>query len=118
MMGDWLRGRFRDGGNLPFMPAARLGASGRWDNGRFSAGAEYRHAFEQDAVAENETVAEAYDLVNLSTGATIIAGGRVHSITLRVDNLLDEKYRDASSRIKDFALNPGINFSLVYRVQF
>jgi len=42
----------------------------------------------------------------------------VHSITLRVDNLLDEKYRDATSRIKDFAPNPGMNFSLVYRVQF
>lgn len=118
VMGDWLRGRFRDGGNLPFMPSARLGGSARWDNGRFSAGAEYRHAFRQDDVTEDETVAEAYDLVNLSAGANIIAGGRVHSLTLRVDNLLDQKYSDATSRIKDFAPNPGRNFSLVYRVQF
>lgn len=118
VMGDWLRGRFRDGGDLPFMPAARLGSSVRWDNGRFSAGAEWRHAFQQDNVPANETVAEVYDLVNLSAGANIIAGGRVHSITVRVDNLLDEKYREATSRIKDFALNPGINFSVVYRVQF
>jgi iron complex outermembrane receptor protein len=117
-MGDWLRGKFTDGGNLPFMPAARLGGSARWDNGRFSAGAEYRHAFQQDNVAENETVAEAYDLLNLSVGANLIVAGRVHSITLRADNLLDEKYRDATSRIKDFALNPGINFSAVYRLQF
>jgi len=118
VMGDWLRGRFSDGGNLPFMPAARLGGSARWDNGRFSAGAEFRHAFEQDDVAQNETAAEAYELLNLSAGANVIAGGRVHSITLRADNVLDEKYRDATSRIKDFAFNPGINISLVYRVQF
>lgn len=118
VMGDWLRGKFIDGGDLPFMPAARLGGSARWDNGRFSVGTEYRHAFEQDNVAETETVSEAYDLLNLTARANRIVGGRVHSVTLRVDNVLDEKYRDATSRIKDFALNPGINFSVVYRVQF
>jgi iron complex outermembrane receptor protein len=118
VMGDWLRGDFRDGGDLPFMPAARLGGSARWDNGRLSAGAEYRHAFRQDNVAANETVAEAYDLLNISAGANVISGGRVHSITVRADNVLDQAYREATSRIKDFALNPGINFSVVYRVQF
>jgi iron complex outermembrane receptor protein len=119
IMGDWLRGKFRDGGgDLPFMPAARLGSSIRWDNGRFSLSTEYRHAFEQDHVAENEVVAEAYDLLNLSARTNMIAGGRTHSITIRADNVLDEKYRDATSRIKDFALNPGVNYSLVYRVQF
>jgi iron complex outermembrane recepter protein len=117
-MGDVLRGRFSSGDNLPFMPAARLGGSARWDNGKFSAGAEFRHAFTQANVAENETVAEAYDLLNVSVGANLIRAGRVHSITLRVDNLFDQRYRDASSRIKDFALNPGMNLSVVYRIQF
>jgi iron complex outermembrane receptor protein len=42
----------------------------------------------------------------------------VHSITLRADNLLDERYRDAASRIKDFAPNPGRNLALVYRLLF
>lgn len=117
-MGDWLRGRFVAGGDLPFMPAARVGASARWDNGRFSLGSEWRHSFRQDHVAENETGTGAYDLVNMSAGAQIIAGGRVHSVTVRIDNLMDQRYREATSRIKDFAFNPGRNLSLVYKVLF
>ncbi len=126
--GDLVRGDFRDGGHLPFMPPARLGASARYDNNRFSASIEARHAFAQERVATlegqgvNDTPVEiptaAYDLVNLSAGYSLIRGGRVHSITLRADNVLDERYRDAASRIKDFAPNPGRNLSLVYRLLF
>jgi len=42
----------------------------------------------------------------------------VHAFTLRVDNVGNTKYRDATSRIKTFAYNPGRNVSLVYRVLF
>ena len=117
-LADVVRGEFRDGEPLPFMPAARIGASARWDNGRLSLGAEWRHAFRQDRVPEHETVVEAYTLVNLSAGANLIAGGRVHTLTLRVENLLDARYREATSRIKAFAPNPGRNASLVYRILF
>ena len=47
-----------------------------------------------------------------------VSGFRVHSLTLRVDNLLDERYFDAASRIKEFAANPGRNVALVYRMLF
>jgi iron complex outermembrane receptor protein len=84
-----------------------------------------RHAFEQDrvppaAAADDPaaTVTDAYTLVNLSVGFNLITGRRVNSVSLRADNLLDEQYADASSRIKNFAYNPGRNFSLVYKVLF
>jgi len=35
-----------------------------------------------------------------------------------VGRTLDEKYIDATSRLKAFAFNPGRSFSLVYRVLF
>jgi hypothetical protein len=38
------------------------------------------------------------------------------AIATRGDNLADVLYRDASSRIKDFAPNPGRNISFLYRV--
>ena len=128
--GDLVRGDFNGGGPLPFMPPARLGGSLRFDNNRFSAGVEARHAFAQDRVSTRagidvnspaipvEMATEAYNLVNLSAGYSLIRGGRVHSITLRADNVLDERYRDAASRIKEFAPNPGRNLSLVYRLLF
>jgi iron complex outermembrane receptor protein len=119
VMGDVVLGDFVDGdGHLPFIPAPRLGASLRWDSGRWSLGAEARHAFEQDRVYLDERATGAYDLLNLNAGYSLIRGGKVHSITLRVDNALDELYFDAASRVKDFAANPGRNVSLVYRLLF
>lgn len=118
VMGDVMRGRFSDGSAIPFMPAARIGGSARFDNGRWSLGMEGRHTLAQGRVAENETKAGDYTLLNLTGGITMIIGARVHAITLRADNLLDEKYREATSRIKEFAFNPGRNLSVVYRLLY
>lgn len=125
LMGDLVRGRLESGDPLPFMPAARAGGRARYDDGHFSAGVSYRHAFAQDDVPAAATDGDpsaiataAYDLVDLSAGWTLIRGGLVHNITFRVDNALDKRYREATSRIKHFAFNPGRNVSLVYRVLF
>lgn len=121
-MGDFVRGRFADGAPIPFMPQARVGGSLRWSDRRWSAGAAARHAFRQDRAGEraaaNETVAGSYTLVNLDLGLLLVGGRRAHSITLRVDNLLDEEYREATSRIKRYALNPGRNVAVVYRLLY
>ena len=117
-MGDLVRGDFEEGGPLPFMPAARAGGSVRWDDSHYSLGVDVRRAFAQDRVSENEFATPGYTLVDLAGGINLIRGGLVHSITLRADNLFDEEYRDSTSRIKEFAPNPGRNLSLVYRVLF
>jgi iron complex outermembrane receptor protein len=119
-MGDLVRGSLVDGGPLPFLPAARLGALARWDDGRWSLGVEARRAFAQDRVSGGaiDIPTDPYTLVNLSAGLNLIRTSFVHSITLRVDNVLDERYRDAASRIKSFAFNPGRNLTVVYRVLF
>jgi hypothetical protein len=38
-------------------------------------------------------------------------GVSIDPLTARVDNALDQKYADATSRIKTFALNPGRNIA-------
>ncbi len=125
-LGDVVRGNLRQTkAPLPFLPAARLGTSGRYDNGKLNFGVEFRHAFRQDRVPVAVTpedpsgvVAPASDLVNLSAGFVFHAGSVLYSLTLRADNLLDEKYVDATSRLKSFAFNPGRNLSLVSRINF
>jgi len=121
-MADIVRGRFLAGGPVPFMPAARVGASARWDNRRFNVGMEARHAFAQDRAADRraagELPADAYTVVNLSAGATVMRGILVHALVLRVDNVGDVAYREATSRIKSYALNPGRNVSLTYRLLY
>lgn len=136
-MGDLVRGDFRGSRDpLPFLPAARVGASARYDDGHFSIGADTRHAFARDRASAAATCpiagqvvddtpescvdlpTPAYTLVNLSAGYNRIVGGYVHSITLRADNVGDVRYWDASSRLKRFAPNPGRNLSVVYKVLF
>jgi iron complex outermembrane receptor protein len=124
-MGDIVRGRMKNGDPLPFMPAARLGTHIRYDNGALSLGADYRHGFKQtrvpvavSSIDPSAMPTDAYNVVNLSAGYRLIERGFVHAITLRVDNIFDEKYKDATSRIKGFAFNPGRNISLVYKVLF
>jgi iron complex outermembrane recepter protein len=125
-MGDVVRGEFRASKEpLPFMPPARIGALARWDDGTLSFGGEVRHAFAQDrvpsAVSDEDPSGiptDAYTVLNLSAGYNLTLGARVNSIVVRIDNLTDEQYRDAASRIKGFAYNPGRNVSLVYKVLF
>jgi iron complex outermembrane recepter protein len=117
--GDWLHAALDDGGALPFMPPARVGGSLRWEGGALTAGGAVRHAFSQARVGlDDETPTAAYTLVDLDAGVRLHDGGVVHSVTLRAENLTDRAYRDAASRIKAFAPNPGRNVALTYRVLF
>jgi iron complex outermembrane receptor protein len=116
--GDLTRGRFTDGSPLPFMPAPRVGATVRWDNAGLTAGLDVRHAFRQPETPETEFRTAGYTLLHVQLGWSFIGRSAVNSITLRADNLLDREYREATSRIKHVAPNPGRNFSLVYRVLF
>lgn len=120
LMGDLVRGTFVGGTPLPFIPAARIGASLRWDIGTWSLGGDARHAFTQDRVSGGnvDIPTTSYTVMNVTAGYQTIVRGLVHSFTLRVDNLVDAKYYDASSRIKRFAPNPGRNVALVYKVLF
>lgn len=125
MSGDLVRGTLVSGAPLPFMPADRLAARTRYNDGRWSVDGEVRHGFAQSRVPlaassddPSSVATDAYNLLNASVGRTFNTSGRVSTITLRLDNLLDEQYKDASSRIKNFAFNPGRNVALVYRVAF
>lgn len=122
VMGDFTRAQYRDGsGDLPYIPAGRIGASLRYDNGRLSFGGDAKRVFSQNKVSGDalDIATAAYTLVNLNATWLVTArGSMVHSITLRADNVLDEQYRDATSRIKSFAYNPGRNLSVVYKMLY
>lgn len=121
-MGDYTRASIRGSDDvLPFIPAGRLGTSLRYDDGKLSVGGDVRRVFKQDRVTNDEldVPTAAYTLLDLSASYLLtVRGKQVHSITLRVDNALDEAYRDATSRIKRFALNPGRNIAVVYKVLY
>ena len=122
LMADYTRATLRDvSENLPYIPAGRIGASLRFDNGRMSAGGDVKRVFDQNHVSGDDldVPTTAFTLLNMSVSWLFSArGGVVHSISARADNVLDEQYRDATSRIKSYAYNPGRNLSVVYKILY
>ena len=118
-MGDYLNASQENGRPLSFMPPPRVGGNARWDDGTFSLSADVHRELRQDRVgAAEERPTPAHTIFRMTAGARFDAGGLVHSITLRAENLTDEMHREATSRIKDFAPGPGRNLALLYRVLF
>ena len=117
--GDWLHAERHDGTPLSFMPPPRAGFTVRWDDGRFSLGGDVHHEFAQERVGDAaETPTHAHTILRLDAGVRLRIAERVHSLSLRVDNLTNELHREATSRIKDFAPAAGRNVALAYRVHF
>ncbi len=58
----------------------------------------------------------AWALLNGSAGVRWPVGGRLHALTLVVDNALDATWRDHLWRAKQVAPQPGRNLRLLYRV--
>ncbi len=100
---------------IPFIPPFRFKTNIEYD---FEFGwleAEVHHAAKQDRVAPEEDVTNGYTLLGFTAGYRLQAAGK-HVIILRVDNLLNTRYRDHLSRIegRNFPM-PGRNISLAYR---
>ena len=114
---DFVNGRRITNGNdyLPFIPPFRFMASLEYDFNAGWIGASLVSAAKQNRVAPDEDETEGYTLLGLSAGYRQSKYGN-HVLILRVDNLLNQRYRDHLSRIEDrnFPM-PGRNISLAYR---
>ncbi|MEH6664077.1 MAG: TonB-dependent receptor [Brevundimonas sp.] len=116
--GDYVRAELNDGGNLPRIPAARLGArvDGGWN--QLSGNLEYYRVFEQDRIADFETETPGYDMLNATVAYDLRAGGEGVQVYVRATNLLDELALNHTSFIKDAAPLRGRNFVFGVRARF
>lgn len=103
---------------LPFIPPFRLKKEFEYDLGNLWVNVNVRVVSKQDRVAPEENVTDGYTLFGTAAGYRLEYSGR-HVLMLRVDNLMDTKYRDHLSRVEDrqFPM-PGRNISLAYRYYF
>ncbi|TCV94737.1 iron complex outermembrane receptor protein [Luteibacter rhizovicinus] len=118
--GDTVRATLDNGGgNLPRIPAGRLGAELKWnaDNLRASVGAV--RYFKQDKVAEFETDTAGYTLVNAHVAWTFVNDERSQwEAFVDGNNLTNQTARPATSLFKDVAPMPGRNVSVGVRAFF
>jgi iron complex outermembrane recepter protein len=117
--GDYVRAKLTDGaGNLPRIPAGRLGArvNGAWS--RLNGELEYYHVFEQGEVAAFEDKTPGYDMVNATLAYDLPAGERELQVYVRGTNLLDKLALNHASFISEAAPLPGRTFVLGLRTAF
>lgn len=116
---SWVEGTLTDEDQpLPFIPPLNGRVGLRYDTPAWFAGTEARFASEQLRLGEFETPTDGYLVMGLSTGLRTTLSGRLHTITLRLDNVTDETHRNHLSRTKEIMPEAGRGVSLVYRLVF
>ena len=118
-------GKLENGDYLPFIPAHKLHFELRTekDNLLFLQKAFISvntwTAFNQNNAATDESTTKGYSLLDLSVGGNIQMKSQIVTITISASNILDKKYIDHLSTLKEVNLfNPGRNIAFSLKVPF
>ncbi len=115
---DYVRGHERsdEQANLTFIPPFRTHLQFKYDNGSFWAGPRIKIVNKQEKVAANEDPTDGHLLIGADAGYRF---GHGVTLSLRLDNLLNERYRDHLSRVENRdAPMPGRNLNAMLRWEF
>ena len=118
VFGDYVRAKLKDGqGNLPRIPAGRLGGRVESDLGAFHADLEYYHVFTQDRIAAYETRTPGYDMLNATLSYKLQPDFLKNTeVFVRGSNLTNELAFNHASFIKDVSPLQGRNVVIGLRV--
>lgn len=117
--GSYVRGTLEDTEEpLPLIPPLNGRFGLEYERPDWFVGAEAEIAARQDRVAEFETPTDGYAVFHASAGIRRTIGGRLNVLTVSVENLTDEEYRNHLSRVKEIMPEAGRGVSLTYRVVF
>lgn len=116
--GDRVRAT-RDGGNLPRIPAARLGAQLNWKGDALSAGVGITRTYAQDNIDVFETPTDSYTFVNANLSYNFYNKNTTSwNAFIQGTNLTNQEARLSTSFIKDDVPLPGRNITAGLRVFF
>src|SRR5690606_13853207 len=108
LFGDLVRAKLADGGNLPRIAPARVGAELRWERDALRASLGAVRYMEQDRVAAFETATPGYTLVDAHVAwHADTRGGNAWELFVDGRNLLDSEARPHTSFLKDLVPLPG-----------
>ena len=114
-----MRGALKDDDlPLPRIPPLKFRGGLRYQRNALQVGGQVIAAAKQDRVSTHETETDGYTLLKLYGSYSFGAGGAVHTITARLDNVTNELYRNHLSLIKDVVPEMGRNFKVGLRHRF
>jgi iron complex outermembrane receptor protein len=116
---DVVRGKLKGTGiPLPRIPPLKFRGGLRYQYHALQVGGQITAAAKQNRVSGVETPTDGYTLLRLFGSYSFGTGRPVSTITLRLDNVTNELYRNHLSLIKDLVPEMGRNFKVVYGVRF
>ena len=114
---DTVRGELDQGGNLPRIPAWRLGGEAGIIYENHVIKFQITHVGDQDRVAAFETPSSSYTVVDFYTDFHVDLSNLELVLFLKADNLINADIREHSSITKEFAPGPGRGFTLGARIE-
>ncbi|MCA1937044.1 MAG: TonB-dependent receptor [Dechloromonas sp.] len=119
VFGDYVRARLTQGGDLPRIPAARLGTrlDATW-NADWRGELEFYRVARQSRVAAYESETPGYNMLNLRVSYSTKLSGLASQLYLKAENLTDQLAYAHTSFIKNVAPLTGRNLTLGLRVSF
>ena len=103
---------------LPFMPPLQGRLAIGYSPVDWFVEAETRMAGSQERTGRFEQPTDGYAVLGLSGGLRLTFAGRLHVVTLHLDNLGDTEYRNHLSRVKEIMPEAGRGLGATYRVVF
>ncbi len=103
---------------LPFMPPLQGRLAVGYSPVDWFVEAEARMAASQERTGRFEQSTDGYAIFGLSGGVRFTFAGRLHVVTLHLDNLGNAEYRRHLSRVKEIMPEAGRSLSVTYRVVY
>ena len=103
---------------LPFMPPLQGRLAIGYAPADWFVEAEAQMAGSQERTGRFEQPTDGYATLGISAGMRLTLAGRLHVVTLHVENLGDTEYRYHLSRVKEIMPEAGRSVSVAYRVVF
>ena len=119
LFGDYTRGTFDNGGDVPRMPPLRYGVQVSYDKHEWSSNVRLTRGEAQTNAGENETTTPAYLLLNLGTQYKIAHFAQSDILLFaKGKNLLDENIRSSVSYLRNFSPEMGRSAEVGIRVSY
>jgi len=119
VFGDYVRGKLRDGGgDLPRIPAARVGVRSNLDWDRWSGFVEYTQVLRQNRIASYEEATSGYGMLGAGVSYSGTMAGTDYLLYLKGSNLLNKLAYNHASFISRAAPIQGRSVMAGVRVEF
>ena len=119
LFGDYTRGAFDQGGNVPRMPPLRYGLQLSYEKNDWSTNARLTRGEAQNYAGANDSNTPGYLLLNLGAQYRLASFGDSEMLLFaKGKNMLNENIRNSTSYMRNFAPEPGRSVELGIRVNY